>query len=45
MTLVAFEKVPMPFCQFLCKMGQERGIAELAVWDHEVSQRMAPVTW
>ena len=45
MTLVAFEKAPMPFCQFLCKIGQERGITDLAIWDHECMQKMEPAPW
>lgn len=43
LNIVAFDKVPMPVCNFLCKMAQERGISEVAIWDHELIQRVTPV--
>jgi len=45
MTLVAFDKVAMPFCSLLCKLGQERGIGECGVVDHTISPRMASAAW
>lgn len=39
LTLVALDKVPMPLCTFVCKMARERGIADLGIWDHELTQK------
>ena len=45
LSIVAFDKVPMAFCSFLCKMGRDRGIGEVGVWDHQVKPKMAPAPY
>ena len=45
MTLVAYEKQPMPLCMALCKIARERGLSDLGIWDHTVSPKMREVSW
>ena len=43
MMLVAYDKQPMPLCMAICKIARERGLGELGIWDHTLTQKTRQV--